>query len=390
MSQQLINLNEPLKRLRDEGYEIAVSGGYVCIHHIPYVTNDCSIKYGSLVTELNLSDPNTLSNPRDHTMNFQGDAPCDKNGQILREIINNSTPRNLGLITVNHLFSSKPKSGFYVDYYEKFITYIRIITGPAQAIDKNAHGRTFKIVDHEDENSVFNYPDTNSSRANIEALNDKFRDENVGIIGLGGTGSYILDFLAKTPVNSISIFDGDIYLVHNAFRNPGASSIEDLNSQRFKVDNLHAIYSQLHKGIKAYPEYIKEDNLNYLNDLSYVFISIDDNEARAVIVGHLLSKGISFTDVGLGINLVEDTLVGAIRVTSVDGAKSDHVKNRIPMENNDDNDYTTNIQIAELNAFNASMAVQKWKKSLGFYQDLLGAHHSTYSLNDSLFLNDET
>jgi hypothetical protein len=36
--------------------------------------------------------------------------------------------------------------------------------------------------------------------------------------GLGGTGSYILDLVSKTPVNEILLFDSDDFLQHNAFR----------------------------------------------------------------------------------------------------------------------------------------------------------------------------
>ena len=48
MSQQLINHSPDLKRLRDEGYEIEVRGGYLLIHHIPFVDQNRQIKYGVL------------------------------------------------------------------------------------------------------------------------------------------------------------------------------------------------------------------------------------------------------------------------------------------------------------------------------------------------------
>ena len=43
-------------------------------------------------------------------------------------------------IVVDHTFSSKPASG-YLDYHEKMTTYVKILAGPAQAIDSNATGR---------------------------------------------------------------------------------------------------------------------------------------------------------------------------------------------------------------------------------------------------------
>lgn len=54
-------------------------------------------------------------------------------------------------------------------------------------------------------------------RANINFINDKFKGMRIGIIGLGGTGSY-LDLVAKTPVDEILLFDDDEFLLHNAFR----------------------------------------------------------------------------------------------------------------------------------------------------------------------------
>ena len=60
----------------------------------------------------------------------------------------------------------------------------------------------------------------------------KLMNHKVAIIGLGGTGSYILDMLAKTPVSEIHLFDGDDFLTHNAFRSPGAASLDDLSKKQ--------------------------------------------------------------------------------------------------------------------------------------------------------------
>lgn len=52
-------------------------------------------------------------------------------------------------------------------------------------------------------------------------------------------------------------------------------------------------------------------------------------------------------------------------------------------------EYASNIQIVELNALNASLAVIKWKQLSGFYQDLEYEHHLTYSTNCALLQTDE-
>ena len=51
-----------------------------------------------------------------------------------------------------------------------------------------------------EEESVFQYIDTNSSRAGIDNCNRKMLDKKIAIIGLGGTGAYILDLVSKTNI----------------------------------------------------------------------------------------------------------------------------------------------------------------------------------------------
>src|ERR1035437_8430939 len=113
------------------------------------------------------------------------------------------------------------------------------------------------------EDDIFKYPDTNSTRAKIDYLNRKFKNLKIAIIGMGGTGSYILDLVSKTPVKEIHIYDGDTFQLHNAFRAPGAISAEKFDSEDnlMKVNYYNEIYSRMHNGIIAHNEYLTEDNI---------------------------------------------------------------------------------------------------------------------------------
>ncbi len=82
-------------------------------------------------------------------------------------------------------------------------------------------------------------------------------------------------------------------------------------------------------------------------------------------------------------------MTGAVRVTSGTEIKNDHLPDRIFGEDNDNNDYTTNIQIADLNSLNAVLAVMKWKKMSDFYVDLEQEHHSSYSIGVSKIFNED-
>jgi hypothetical protein len=82
MQQQLISLNPDLKQLRDEGYELEIIGGYVCIHHIPYVNSQKEVKYGKLITDITLITPTLADKPKDHTAFFCRGTALSFNGRI--------------------------------------------------------------------------------------------------------------------------------------------------------------------------------------------------------------------------------------------------------------------------------------------------------------------
>lgn len=49
MSQQLINHSPDLKKLRDEGYDVAVQSNYLLIRRVPYVNSNREVKRGILL-----------------------------------------------------------------------------------------------------------------------------------------------------------------------------------------------------------------------------------------------------------------------------------------------------------------------------------------------------
>jgi Domain of unknown function (DUF6791)/ThiF family len=253
MSAQPISRSADLKRLRDEGYDISIRAGYLVVKDVPYVNTQAQVSLGVLVTKLTLAG-DFAAEPETHVAMFAGDSPCDQRGQPLTSLINSSGAQDLGDgLTINHVFSSKPRPDGYVDYYELITTYVRILGGPVSALDDAATARTFQLVLDEDEDPTFNYLDTASSRAQIVAVTEKLKIGRVAIVGLGGTGSHVLDFVAKTPVREIHLFDRDVFLQHNAFRGPGAPSIEQLQAHPLKVQHWADEYGKMHRHIVPHP-----------------------------------------------------------------------------------------------------------------------------------------
>jgi hypothetical protein len=241
------------------------------------------------------------------------------------------------------------------------------------------------------EDSVFKYIDTASSRAEINAVSKKLELGKIAIAGLGGTGSYVLDLVVKTPVKEIHLFDGDIFFQHNAFRCPGAPSGEELDEKLSKVIYFERIYSKMRHGIVAHPEYLGPQNLDQLKGMDFVFLCMEGGSKR-LVVERLEQLGVPFVDVGMGVYLKNESLGGTIRTTTSTNAKRDHVrtKNRIPFsDGTEKNEYDKNIQIADLNALNAALAVIKWKKLFGFYIDQEREHFSTYAIGGNDMNNED-
>lgn len=391
MSQQLISRSPDLKCLRDEGFDIEVRAGYLLVKAVPYVTRERETKRGILVTSLAIAGDRTAA-PDTHVAMFAGEYPCDDAGVELNQIRNQSGRQQLADdLAIDHMFSSKPVGGrAYSDYYEKMTTYIAIIASPAQAIDSNLTARTYPVVVPDEDESVFNYIDTATSRAGIGIANDKLAGGKVAIVGVGGTGSYVLDLIAKTPIREIHLFDGDDFLSHNAFRAPGAASIEDLSARPKKVGHLWSVYSHMRRGIVAHEYNIDGSNVEELQEMDFVFLCIDSGESKRIIVEGLEAFGTAFVDVGMGLELVEDSLRGAVRVTLSTPDHRDHYRRRVSLaESGIEEEYGTNIQVADLNALNAALAVVMWKKLLGFYFDFGHEHNSTFSLDTNSLINDD-
>lgn len=391
MSLSLISRSPDLKALRDDGYEVAIKSGYLIMYGVPYVNSKKQVRLGALVSELDLAGDVT-ARPSTHVVMFAGEHPCDKNGRELLEIKNQSSRKQIDDdLVIDHMFSSKPAGG-YDNYHHKMTTYAVIISSHAQAIDPNATARTRAVIGSNDAESVFNYIDTASSRAGITTVSRKLELAKVGIIGLGGTGSYIFDFVAKTPVLEIHLFDGDDFLQHNAFRSPGAPSLGELKKRPKKVHYLKKRYASMRKNIFAHDFDIDDSNVDCLEGMDFVFLCVDKGKVKPLIIEKLEQLGIPFIDVGMGIELVDGQLLGVIRATTSTADKREHVrdKKRIGFADGDaDADYSRNIQIADLNALNASLAVIKWKKLIGFYRDLEQEHFSTYTLDGNKIINED-
>lgn len=383
MSRKLVNHNPDLKRLADEGYVVRCLSGYLVVSHIPYLDSQRQVSFGTLVSAMTLVNEQNIAPPLDHQLYWCGGQPHNLDGTPIVHLGGGPNVTDLGNdLRSDFIWSNKQLEGF-VNFHAKIESYANIVAGPAMEVDPEAKAKCFIEVKSDDPESPFHFPDTMSSRAGIFDLNRPFEPLVVSIIGLGGTGSYVLDFIAKMPVAEIRLFDDDDFYVHNAFRRPGSTVEADFN--RPKVEVLAADYGTFHKNIRAFRKRVTSDDHSEIMGSSFVFVCVDSGDSRLAITRALMDIGIPFVDVGMGLSRSAKGLTGLVRTTLVTGGEWNEFVDGglLPIKDAADDVYSSNIQIAELNALNACLAVVQFKRQFGFYDDDVSGFHSLFDVGGS-------
>lgn len=385
MFQNLVSRNQDLAELVSKGYAVGFDDGYLIIRDIPYLDEKLALQIGAFVTKLVFVDGERVEQ-QDHQVFFAGSIPYGLDGIAIPNLGGGVTTLALSEsnadINVQRTFSNKPRvNGELVgfdNFFHKIESYTRLISGPAmERYDVTPF--TFRTV-HAIPSSVFKFHDTLTSRAEIVDLSAKFKNDVVAVIGLGGTGAYLLDLLVKTPVSEIKAFDGDVFHVHTAFRSPGAVQEEEFGKPKAEIYN--ARYDNFRHGLKLENIYVNAESEMHLEGVTFAFVAVDKGSSRGEVFKLLASKGIPFIDVGLGLHRKDGSLNGMARVTYFAPELVDLLmsKGLAELADSDNHEYRTNIQIGELNALNASLAIIKFKQLRGFYRDEASYNHLLFQL----------
>lgn len=390
MYQKLVSRNDDIRRLVEKGYAVGFDSNCLVVRDIPYLDANGEYQLGAIVTKLVFTDNEHVTQD-DHQIFFAGCHPHNMDGMQIANLGGGPTTlalsANAADVVVQRQFSNKPRVkgqmvGF-ADFFDKIESYVGIISGPAMA---KFPGRKAPLTFRVDENAVddptFRIHDTMTTRAEITELAAKFRDEVVAIIGLGGTGAYTLDFLAKTPVKEIRGFDRDPFHIHNAFRSPGRFEHAEFNMS--KAEMYQARYDNLRHGLKFEAKFIDATCAADFEGVTFAFVCVDKGSSRAGIFDLLIKLGIPFIDVGMGLNRKHGALSGMMRATyySPEAAAAVREKGFSELIDRPNDEYRINIQISELNAMNASMAVMKFKRLKGFYVEKTPDFHFLFDLAD--------
>lgn len=376
MSSAPANL-EGLEDLLSRGYSLSIVNDHLIVNDVWCLNESGGLAKGRLAAPLTLINESKVGNPKNHQMYWSG--PPSHYADGTRILLGAAKVDNVKIGDTEYPWhlSNKPPEGF-ATFTTLIENYVSIISGPAEQ-KFEVTPRTGAIYDVAEEDSPFKIHDTFSARAQITDLNRLLAHDRVAIIGLGGTGAFVLDFMVKTPVYSIDAFDFDVFQVHNGFRSPGEVPFELFGQPKTVI--YQQKYEAFRHRLRFHQKRVGDGDQALFGDITFAFICIDDGASRAEICALLRSLNIPFIDVGMGIEKESGSLDGLIRTTLFTEATSPRAIEEVPLDEGDDEGaYRTFVQIAELNALNAVLAVVRYKQYHGFYADDANHYNSLYSI----------
>lgn len=255
---ELASRNRFVQDLEEEGYLLDFVGGYFLIYGLPYLNERGELAHGDWASPIDLSADGVLDPPGNHQAWFRGGRPHDQNGRQLRlgggaDRIKVAEGFETDSSFSYKLLDAAGQMRSYNSFEEKVRTYLDTIIGPALTVFPDATPLRAIEVRAAEQGTPLRFPDTLSSRYHMNDVSRLLQGKKVAVVGLGGTGSYILDFIARTHLAEIALFDDDKVHVHTIFRFPGfiPRAIGSL-----KVDALGQQYGHWHANITPIPERI--------------------------------------------------------------------------------------------------------------------------------------
>lgn len=133
-----------------------------------------------------------------------------------------------------------------------------------------------------------------------EAALSRFRDAHVGVIGVGGVGSWVVEALARSAIGRITMIDLDNLAESNVNRQIHALT-ETLG--KAKVTALKERIAQINPycEVTEIEDFVTADNLDEMigaRDYDYVVDAIDNVRAKTALIAYCREKAIRLITIG--------------------------------------------------------------------------------------------
>ena len=191
--------------------------------------------------------------------------------------------------------------------------------------------------------------------------------ERVAIVGLGGVGAWIADFVVKADPLEVHGWDYDCIEPKNILRMPGGLD-PDVWIGRQKADWFHETYSLIHSNVHGHNVKIIHENVQEVIEKStFAFVAVDDDDDRMVVCDKLASAGIPFVVSGLSLERKEKRVKVSIRIVTAHVGVSTW-KEAIPQVGRVGQDDYGSHDLPDVYSMAAGWAIQSWRKMRGQFR----------------------
>lgn len=124
-------------------------------------------------------------------------------------------------------------------------------------------------------------------------------------------------------------------------------------------------YAQIHQNAHGHQEYVDKQNAEKVcADITFGFVAIDNDEGRKIACATMADAGIPFVDVGISLDRKDGQVSASIRVTTNRPYESTW-RRAIPMVDKTGQETYGKLELPDVAAIAAGLAVQSWRKVRG-------------------------
>ena len=193
--------------------------------------------------------------------------------------------------------------------------------------------------------------------------------ECVAIVGLGGVGAWIADFVVKADSREVHGWDYDCIEPKNILRMPGGLD-PNVWIGRPKAEWFQETYSLIHKSVHGdNVKVLREGVQEVVEGTTFAFVAVDDSEDRMMVCDGLANAGIPFVVAGLSLVRKDKRVKVSMRIVTAHVGVSSW-REAIPQVGQAGQDDYGSLDLPDVYSMAAGWAIQSWRKMRGqFWQE---------------------
>ena len=205
--------------------------------------------------------------------------------------------------------------------------------------------------------------------------------ECVAIVGLGGVGAWIADFVVKADPREVHGWDYDCIEPKNILRMPGGLD-PNVWIGKPKADWFQEIYSLIHTSVHGHNVKVLSDGVQeVIERTTFAFVAVDDADDRMVVCDALANAGIPFVVVGLSLVRKDKRVKISMRIVTAHAGVSSW-REAIPQVGHAGQDDYGSLDLPDVYSMAAGWAIQSWRKMRGQCWQKKREECLDYSAND--------